>query len=35
MKHVVDEEAKEGNFVKHLYVQELGFDYKEYYQLAL
>lgn len=33
MKHVVEEEAREGNFIKHLFVQEFGFDYHEYYQL--
>ena len=33
MKHVVQEEAREGNFIKHLFVQEFGFDYKENYQL--
>ena len=33
MKHVVEEEAREGNFVKHLFVQEFIFNYHEYYQL--
>lgn len=33
MKHVVDEEAREGNFVRHLFVQEFGFDYHQFYQL--
>jgi len=33
MKHVAEEEAREGNFIKHLFVQEFIFDYHEYYQL--
>ena len=33
MKHVVEEEAREGNFIKHLFVCEFGFDYHGYYQL--
>ena len=33
MKHVVEEEEREGNFVKHLFVHEFGFNYHESYQL--
>ena len=33
MKQVVKEEARDGNFVKHLFIQEYGFSYREYYQL--
>jgi tRNA pseudouridine(38-40) synthase len=33
MKHVVEEEAREGNFIQHLFRQQYGFDYEENYQL--
>jgi tRNA pseudouridine(38-40) synthase len=33
LKHIAAEEEREGNFVKHLYVQEYIMDYQKYYQL--
>lgn len=32
MKHVVAEEAAQGNFIQHLYMQEHCFDFKSFYQ---
>jgi tRNA pseudouridine38-40 synthase len=33
MKHVVSQELQEGNFVKHLYIQEFAFDAVKHYQV--
>lgn len=33
MTHIVEEEAKEGNFVSYLYIQEKIFDFRKYYCL--
>ena len=33
MKHLAEEEAREGNFIKHLYLQEYGLSLKEMYKL--
>lgn len=33
MKHVVSQELQEGNFIKHLYIQEFAFDAAKHYQL--
>lgn len=32
-QHVAEEEAREGNFIKHLYIQEYIMDYRKYYLL--
>lgn len=32
MKHVVEEEAREGNFIKYLYIQDNVFNYRKMYQ---
>lgn len=33
MNHIVEEEAKDGNFVQYLYTQEFRYDYRTYYHL--
>ena len=34
MKQVAEEESREGNFLRHLFIQEYGFDYDENYKLT-
>ena len=33
MKHVVEEEEKQGNFIKYLFTQERIYDYRQFYKL--